>query len=104
MQTLLHWARRGDENQQLVACRALFQGLVPLLEVAGRWPLEVEIGEGQIWPPELLTEIEHRCGELDLQRVADHVQRHLAAARRLQRDAYRLTSARNWVARILFFF
>ena len=78
--------------------------MVPLLEAAGRWPLGAELREGQIWPPELLREVQRRCAELDLQRIADDTRPHLAAAKLVQRNAHRVTSARNWIAKFLLYF
>lgn len=99
--TLLYWAQNGNPDQQLVACGALHKGLAPLLEAAGRWPLGMELLEGQIWSPNLLDELARRCVELNLQAIADDTWPRLEAAARVQRDARRLTSARNWIVRIL---
>ena len=104
MQTLMHWARQGNADQQLVACAALYKGVLPLLEAVGRWPLDAHVREGQIWPPELVAEVERRCAGLDLQRIADDTRPHLATARRVQRNAYRMTSARNRIAKFLLWF
>ena len=101
---LLHLARDGEESLRLLACTGLSQELVPLLEAAGRWPLTADVRDGQLWPPELVTEIERCCASLDLQDVADRGRLHREAARLLERDALRMTSARNWIARLLFEF
>ena len=101
---LLGRAGDGEEAIRLVVSSGLSQELVPLLEVAGRWPLDADVREGEPWPPALVTEIERRCASIDLQDVADRVRLHRAAARRLERDALRMTSARNWIARLLFRF
>ena len=101
---LLHLARDGEEPLRLLACTGLSQELVPLLEAAGRWPLTADVRDGQLWPPELVAEIERCCASLDLQDIADRVRLHREAARLLERDALRMTSARNWIARLLFEF
>ena len=71
---------------------------------AGRWPLEPSTDGLKPWPPELLEEFGRRCGELDLQQILDDTRPHLAAAALVQRDARRVTSARNWIARVLLYF
>lgn len=99
---LLRWAREGDADQRLVASGALLKGLKPLLEVSGRWPLRSGLRAGDIWPPEFVAEIARRCAGLDLQRIADDTRPHLREAKLVQRNARRVTSARNWIARFLF--
>jgi hypothetical protein len=100
--TLFRWAHDGNADQRLVAGRGLSKGVAPLLEVVGRWPLSAAVREGQVWPADLVAEVERRCAGLDLQHIADQSRLHLEAAHRLQRDAHRLTSARDWIARVLF--
>lgn len=100
--TLFHWAREGNADQRLLACGGLHRSVLPLLEATGRWPLNVAVQEGHIWPPELVAEAQRRCAELDLQRVADALVPRLEASRRTGRDTYRMTSARNWIAKLLF--
>lgn len=104
VETLLHWARAGDKDQQRAACSALSLGLVPLLELSGRWPAGVEVEEASLWPPELLDDVGRRCAAVDLQSVAERAGPHLAAARRVERDTLRMASAQGWVARFLFSF
>jgi len=99
---LLYWARRGDASQRQVASRALFKWLRPLLDVAGRWPVDADVGEGQPWPAGLVDEIERRCAALDLQAIADDTRRHRAPAERVRRNVARLTRAREDLVSLLF--
>ncbi len=99
---LLHWALAGDDAQRQVAARALFKWLRPLVDAAGRWPVEADVREGQLWPAELIEEIERRCAALDLQAIADDTGRHLAPAERVRRNVMRLTRTRERLARLLF--
>ena len=98
---LLQWAQTASADQRLVVCAALYRGVRPLVEAAGRWPLGLDVAEGQLWPPELLREVGRRCATLDLQRLAEDTRPHLAAASLVCRNAYRMTSARNWIAWLL---
>jgi len=98
---LFEAALDGPADHKLIACNALYRNIGPLLEAVGRWPIGARAYRGRTWPPEFLAEIRKRCGELDLQALADDTRPQMAAAKRLQRDARRLASARNWVARLL---
>jgi hypothetical protein len=99
---LLHWALAGDDTQRNVASRALFKGLQPLLDAAGRWPVDASVEEGQPWPPAFVREIEQRCVGLPLQAIADEARRHSAAAYRVRRNVARLTGTRERLAGLLF--
>ena len=99
---LLQWVRAGDASQRLVASRALFKWLRPLLAVAGRWPADSTVREGEAWPAEFVSEIERRCAELDLQAIADDTRRHAARTDSVRRSANRLARARDGLAGVLF--
>ncbi len=101
---LFRWAREGDTDQQRVAFRALYTRLMPLLVAAGRWPADVVLGEIEPWPAALLDEVERRCATLDLQSIADDTRPHLAAAQLVTRNTRRVTSAREWIATVLWWF
>lgn len=96
--TLLELAQHGTPDQQLVACGVLTRGVTLLLEVAGQWPLGVEVEMGQLWPPELLAEVTERCHRIDLEAAAAQARPHIEAMLQLYRDTYRMTSARNHIA------
>jgi len=98
---LLRWAQTASPDQRLVVCAALYRSVRPLVEAAGRWPLGMDVAEGQLWPPALLEEVGRRCAKLDLQRLAEDTRPHLAGAALVRRNAYRMTSARNWIAWLL---
>jgi hypothetical protein len=99
---LLHWAGAGSDSQRLAAARALLKGLRPLLDAAGRWPIDADVAEGEPWPAELVGEIERRCATLDLQAIMDDLRRHRVPAERVRRNVLRLTGAREHLARLLF--
>jgi hypothetical protein len=98
---LFEAALDGSADHKLIACNALYRNVGPLLEAVGRWPIGARAYRGRTWPPEFLDEVRKRCAELDLQALAEDTRPQMAAAKRLQRDARRLASARNWVARLL---
>ncbi|MFQ5807157.1 MAG: HEAT repeat domain-containing protein [Phycisphaerae bacterium] len=99
---LLHWARSGNPSQRQVAARALYKSLRPLLDAVGRWPAGAQIRAGQLWPPEIIDEVERRCAALDLQAIADETRRHRRRAERVRRNVTRLTRARDGLVGLLF--
>lgn len=99
---LLRWAVDGTPQQRPVAARALSRSLAPLLDAAGRWPIQFTIEEGQPWPAPLVNEIRQRCQELDLQTIADDTRPHVAHAAPARRNVVRLTHTRARLARLLF--
>ncbi|MGD8452083.1 MAG: hypothetical protein PVJ57_09720 [Phycisphaerae bacterium] len=104
VETLLHWARAGDKDQQHAASAALTLGLVPLLQLCGQWPAGVAVKESTVWSAELLDGVGRRCAAVDLRGVAERAGPHRAAAARLERDTSRMASAQGWVAKFLFSF
>ena len=99
---LLHWATAGDENQKLVASRALQKALRPMLDIAGLWPIDADVADGRTWPRELVTKVQARCAKLDLQSIVDDSQPHHQRARRVRRNMARLVGARERLRRWLF--
>jgi hypothetical protein len=98
---LFRAALEGDEHQQRVACLALLRGIAPLLECVGRWPLGYTMHEGEIWPAELVTDVQARAAQLDLPRIAADLRPHLARTAAVRRNVARLTSSRERIARFL---
>jgi hypothetical protein len=99
---LFEQARGNDESRQLVASRALFKWLRPLLDAVGRWPVDATVSEGQPWPPEFVDKIERRCSALDLQAIAADTHQHDQAAARVQRYIMRINGAREGLVSLLF--
>lgn len=99
---LLRVAAGGGEQLRYVASRALYRWVRPLLDVAGRWPLEARVGEGKIWPGELVAEVARRCGTLNLQAIADGISKHQRAAACVRRNQKRITDAREDLVGLLF--
>lgn len=98
---LLHWAVAGDDEQRRVAVLALYRGVAPLLEAAGRWPIQFDVREGDSWSPELVAAVQTRCGELNLQAIADDTRPHAAQAAIVRRNLGRLNAARAYLVRWL---
>ena len=99
---LLHWAESGNEPQRIVASRALYKRLRPLLDAAGRWPLDADVAEGQPWPTDLIEHVRFRVAELDIQAIADDTRPHERAAENVRRTVARITRARDRLAGVLF--
>lgn len=99
---LFEQARGDDLSRRLVACRALYKWLRPLLDAAGRWPVDATVTEAQPWPSEFVNEIERRCATLDLQAVADDTHQHDQAAAPVQRYIMRINGARRGLISLLF--
>jgi hypothetical protein len=99
---LLHWAEAGTLPQRQVASLALLRGVAPLLEAAGRWPIQFVVREGQAWPSELVAEVRRRSRSLDLRAIADDTRPHLARAASVHRNVGRLNSMRARLVRLLF--
>lgn len=99
---LLEFAGRGDHGQRVVAARALTRGVCPALVAVGRWPIDAELRAGEVWPEELVAEVRRRCGELDLQAIADESRPHIEQARAVQRIVRRLHGARERLVGLLF--
>lgn len=102
VETLIEFALRGDIDQRRVACAAIGQLLRPLLDSAGRWPLESPGSHERLWPPALVCEIAARCDGLDLQTIADGHARHGNQDAAMSRSLRRLNNARNRIAYLLF--
>ncbi len=98
---LFHWARAGDADLRRAACHALYHGVAPLLEAVGRWPADAQVAELDVWPAELVSEVEQRCRSLDLQALARQAQAHTAQAWPVRRNLARLTRAREIIARLI---
>jgi hypothetical protein len=102
VEDLLRQAVEGDAPQRQVCARALSHWLRPLLDAAGRWPIDAQVSPGQSWPPDLVSEVKRRCTVLDLQAIADDTRRLSESARRVGRNVRRLTRARDLLAGLLF--
>lgn len=98
---LLDGAADGTPAQRQVCSLALSRGLAPLLEAAGRWPLDAWLRESETWPEALVAEVRRRCLGLDLQAIADDTLAHAARQAALRRNVARLTGARERIARLL---
>jgi len=98
---LLHWAVAGDEQQRRVASLALFRGVAPLLEAAGRWPIESTVREGEPWPAELVEEVRRRCEGLDLRAIAEDTRPQVARAALIRRNVGRINNTRERIARLI---
>ncbi len=98
---LLWWAEHGDVNQRRIASQALTRWLVPVLDAVGRWPVHVEPKIGQSWPIELVREIRRRCTGLNLQAIAHDIVAKGRQAKRLRRNVWRITHARDAIVVIL---
>lgn len=99
---LLRFAVDGDAGQREVASRALTKWVRPVLESVGRWPLDAVVHEGEIWPAELVAEIEGRCGELDLRAAAKVFHAFEKPLARARRHADRVLRVREELAAVLF--
>lgn len=102
VEELLDWAQHGDSSQRVVAARALYKWLRPALDSVGRWPLDADVREGEVWPAEFIDELRRRCARLDLQAVMDDMRPHLAEIERFRSQLRRVTSARDRISHILF--
>lgn len=101
VRTLLETAAEAEHPLRGFACRALFDGVAPLLEAVGRWPLDADVRAGEAWPPELVSEVAARCRTLDLQALARDARPHALAAAGVRRDIGRLHGTRARLVRML---
>lgn len=99
---VLRLAGSGDENQRVVAGRAILRSLRPALDSAGRWPLDTPFEMGDAPPAAFVEMLTVRCAELDLARIITDNARHEPFARRVRRNTTKLANARAHVARYLF--
>ncbi len=99
--TLLDAARDVEHPLRGFACRALFDGVAPLLETVGRWPRDSNVRAGEAWPPELVSEVAARCRLLDLRALASDSRPHVLAAAGVRRDIGRLHGTRARLVRLL---
>ncbi|TWT40021.1 hypothetical protein RAS1_44140 [Phycisphaerae bacterium RAS1] len=102
VETIIEFALRGDADQRRVACTAIGQLLHPLLESAGRWPLESPRGRERIFPAAFVCDISVRCDGIDLQSLADWRGAHGGQDAAMSRSLRRLNNARNRIAYLLF--
>lgn len=91
-----------DAPQAYAACGALRRWLRPLLESIGRWPLDFDPPDGEIWPAEGVARVQQRCEGLDLQRLADQTTPAVDAAGKVRSNVAKLTKTRGRLARLLF--
>ena len=100
--TLLHWAEAGTHTQRIVASRALYKRLRPLLDTAGRWPLDADVAEGEPWTAELIEQVRTRVAQFDIQAIANDSRPHEQVAEQVRRTVARITRARDRLAGALF--
>lgn len=98
---LLELAAAGDEGQRRAASTALYRGVAPILESVGRWPVDVLIREGEIWPAALVSDVRARLTSLSAQRIADDLRRHAQRIGEVRRLAGKLHIARDRLAWLL---
>lgn len=99
---LLEAGQADDLALRTSASRALNRAIRPLLEIAGNWPLDARPAEMEVWPKELVRDVQQRFDPRTLQSVYNASKPHIAAAERAQRNVRRLTSAREQMRRFLF--
>ncbi len=99
--TLLHFAGHGEQAERIIASKAVFKNLRPLLDSVGRWPIEATQHEGVAYPTELTEEIARRCDGLDLAMISRDIAQHSQEAERIKRTIRRLTGGRERIARFL---
>ncbi len=95
---LLRWARDGTTEQRQVASMALLHRVAPLLEVAGRWPIDADTTQGKVWSTDFVDEIARRCAQLDLQAVLDDTRAYAERTARIRRDVGRLHNTSDHIA------
>jgi hypothetical protein len=100
-ETLLHWAESGTAAQRGAASQALYHTLAPLLEAAGRWPIEQAVGLGDVWPAALVAEVRARCATMDLAAVAADARQAFEEQADIQARAGKLERAEGRLAWLL---
>lgn len=99
---LLHWASAGDDAQRYLASQGLHKHVRPLLEAAGRWPVNAVTRDGETWSPKFVAEIAGRAAGIDLVLLAQDTKMHARRADGLRTTLRRVTTARERLARWLF--
>lgn len=102
LESLFTLAERGGEGQRRVASRALQRSLRPLLESAGRWPVELSGPDTEALPESWMPELARRAAETDLSTRARLDAPHREQARQLRSLVSRITSGRDRIARWLY--
>lgn len=100
--TALRYAREGGKSQKQIACRALEKTARPVLELAGYWPIEFEPNPGDIWPDELIDEVDQRLAWVDPDHIIADTLQHQKLAAGVQRNVRRIVDGRDHIAWFLF--
>ncbi|HOO17016.1 MAG: HEAT repeat domain-containing protein [Phycisphaerae bacterium] len=95
-------AASGDDFQRNVAAAALRRYLRPLLQAAGRWPVNAEISVDGAWSPAFIAEVRGRAASLNLPQIAAHSRPEQQGTETLRRMIRRIYGARERVVRALY--
>ncbi len=98
LRDVLQWAQTGDVDQRQIACRTLDRVVKPLLEAAGRWPVDFRPKAGEVWETARVAEIARRTSEVDLAKVALDGAQHEKRREGVEKNVRRLASGRAYLA------
>lgn len=99
---LLRFATDDNEDKRYACSQSLWKHIRPLMDAAGKWPIEPAVVEGQPWPIELSREVSKRATAIDLEAIRADTRPHLQATESLRQTVRRLTAGRERVVRWLY--
>ena len=100
--TLLQFVTDENEDKRYACSQSLWKHVRPLLDAAGRWPIEPKVVEGQPWPIALSREVAKRASALNLEAIRADTRPHLQATESLRQTVRRLNAGRERMTRWLY--
>lgn len=97
---LLVFAADEEAPQRDIARQALLKEVRPVLEAIGRWPLSLDTDPQHVgnWSRAEVATLAARCAEVDLQPIADRVEKTRFEARRVLFSIGKILKARETLA------
>ena len=95
-------AANGDDFQRNIAGAVLRRYLRPLMQAAGRWPVNADISVDGIWSPAFIAEVRRRAASLNLPQIAAYSRPEQQGTEALRRAIGRIYGARARLVHALY--